>query len=174
MSKFIKENSLIILVCASLVFLLVFGLIQNIKGASGTWSSKINQHPRNITKGGFESKGEARTRAFLETYFRQPFGKVRPNFLNNDVTGGRFNMEIDCYNENLKLGVEYNGRQHYEYTPHFHPTKDAFYNQKYRDKLKRIYCNERGITLIEIPYTEKNIENWLQNELEARGYKAVL
>lgn len=173
MLTFIKENAFLILGLLSLGFLLVYGIIQNIKGVKGTWSDKITSQPapKLERKEGFESRGEKRTREFLESYFGRPFTKARPDFLNNDVTGGRYNMEIDCFNEELKLGVEYNGQQHYNYIPYFHATKDAFYNQKYRDKLKKIYCMERGITLIEIPYTQlNNLEAWLKTALEEHGF----
>ncbi len=36
-----------------------------------------------------------------------------------------FNLEIDCYSPKLKLGVEYNGAQHYKFIPHFHKNKEA-------------------------------------------------
>ena len=173
--SFLKDNAFLLLGLLSLAFLLLYGLILNIKGAKGTWSNKITVKDKPYNQQHtFESKGELRTRAFLEHYFQQKFPKARPTFLNNDVTGGRYNMELDCFNEDLKLAVEYNGRQHYEYTPYFHPTRDAFYNQKYRDKLKRIYCTERGITLIEIPYTQlNNLEEWLKAELIKCGYNQV-
>ena len=89
----------------------------------------------------------------LENAFDRSFGKARPNFLNNPVTGGNFNLELDCYNPELKLAVEYNGVQHYKYTPHFHKNNEAFLNQKYRDELKRRMCKDNMITLIEVPYT---------------------
>ncbi len=178
MFQFFKENILLILAIASGAFLLVYGIIRVCSGSKGTWSKKIKdtdkmtkQEAANTPSTGSESRGEARARNFLESYFKKPFIKARPYFLNNDVTGGKYNLEIDCYNEELKLGVEYNGRQHYEYVPFFHSSREAFYNQKYRDKLKQIYCAERGIKLIEIPYTELgNLENWLQDELIKNGF----
>jgi hypothetical protein len=101
-----------------------------------------------------DSRLEAATRAILEKTFSRPFPKVRPAFLQNAVTGGH-HLELDCYNAELKLGVEVNGRQHYEYVPFFHRNKEAFYNQKYRDELKRRLCRDAGVRLVEIPYTVK-------------------
>ena len=55
--------------------------------------------------------------------------------------------------------------EHYKYTPFFHKNKEAFYNQKYRDELKRRMCKDNGIYLIEIPNTVKleDIEHFLTN-----------
>jgi len=104
--------------------------------------------------------------------FQRPFRKQRPTFLNNPVTGGTYNLELDCYNEELQLAVEFNGRQHYEYVPFFHKNKEAFLNQKYRDEMKRRKCYERGILLIEVPYTEeKKLETYLLQRL--RNYQRV-
>lgn len=102
------------------------------------------------------SAGEAECKKVLEDHFKKPFTKCRPDFLRNTVTSSdtqTHNMELDCYNEELRLAVEYNGRQHYEYVQFFHRNREAFYNQKYRDEFKRIKCREHGVTLIEVPYT---------------------
>ena len=103
-----------------------------------------------------DSAGETECRRVLEEHFGKAFPKCRPDFLKNNVTStdiSTYNMELDCYNDDLKLAVEYNGRQHYNYVPHFHKNREAFYNQKYRDELKRIKCREHGVHLIEVPYT---------------------
>jgi hypothetical protein len=107
----------------------------------------------------------------LESYFKKPFPKSRPDFMVNQVTGSKYNLELDCYNSELQLAAEYNGAQHYKFIPFFHKNKEAFYNQKYRDELKRIRCKELGITLIEIPYTEeRQLEQYLTHELNRQGY----
>lgn len=117
-----------------------------------------------------ESKGEIECRRFLETIFQVPFPKARPDFLKNPVTGN--NLELDCFNPTLKLGVEYNGQQHYSYTSFFHKNVEASTNQKYRDELKRRMCQENGITLIEVPYTIKlnDIGPFLHLKLKQLGY----
>jgi hypothetical protein len=177
MIGYLKDNALLILGVISIAFLIIFGLYRIFSNAKGSWSARLKAPipPRAAFeakmdhKPARESEGERRTRAFLERYFQKPFPKIRPAFLNNDVTGGKYNLEIDCFNEELRLGVEYNGRQHYEYVPFFHTSKEAFYNQKYRDKLKGIYCKDSGVTLIEVPYTElDNLESWLEKELRLR------
>ena len=51
-----------------------------------------------------ESKGERICKEVAEKIFKRPFDKIRPDFLKNDKTGR--NMEIDVYNDELKLGIE--------------------------------------------------------------------
>jgi len=111
-----------------------------------------------------ESAGEKECKRVAEKLFNAPFSKIRPNFLNNEVTGN--NLELDLYNESLKIAIEYNGKQHYVYTPYFHKSYDSFLNQKYRDKMKSDKCKDLGISLIIVPYTVKisDIEGYIQNE----------
>jgi hypothetical protein len=164
-----------ILFISSVIFIIVYAIIRI--GHKGTYSDtffyldstlKIEK-PRKPT----DSKGEIICRNYLEKVFQKKFTKARPNFLRNPVTNNSFNLELDCYNEDLKLALEYNGVQHYKYVPYFHKNKEAFLNQKYRDEMKRTKCKENGIRLIEIPYTVKHedLENNIRNELLSLGFK---
>jgi len=114
-----------------------------------------------------DSKGERECRRVLEELFKKPFPKSRPNFLNNPVTGGKYNLELDCVNHELKIACEYNGAQHYKYIPYFHKNKEQFQTQQYRDDMKRRICKEEGYTLVEVPYTVKlqDIDNFIKTEL---------
>lgn len=97
------------------------------------------------------SVGEQICRSYLTAKFGTEFKRSRPAFLKNPITNN--NLELDCYSDALKLAVEYNGRQHYEFVPVFHRTKSDFQNQKYRDDIKRRLCAQNGVKLIEVPYT---------------------
>lgn len=114
------------------------------------------------------SKGEARCRAYLENKFGRQFDKIRPDILKNNVTGQ--NLEIDCYNNDLKLGVEYNGQQHYKYCKGVHRNYEHFQTQRYRDEIKKHLCKEAGIVLIEVPYWIKDIESFLEQRIIELGY----
>jgi hypothetical protein len=162
-------------------FILLFALYRKIKGERGTWSrryplfsskssyitpqNKISRQPPR------ESRGETECRRVLESIFNRKFDKARPDFLRNPVTGGDFNLELDCFNPSLKIAVEYNGVQHYQYIPFFHKNKEAFLNQKYRDDMKRRICRENGILLIEVPYTVKiqDIKSFIEDSLVNNG-----
>uniref|UniRef100_A0A6C0KU43 DUF559 domain-containing protein n=1 Tax=viral metagenome TaxID=1070528 RepID=A0A6C0KU43_9ZZZZ len=161
------KNGFDILVLVSIVFFLFYAISRI--GKVGTYSNTVfmpdEKKKKAIPK---ESKGETICRRYLERKFNRPFPKIRPRFLRNPVTGGEYNLELDCFNEELKLGVEYNGIQHYKFSPYFHKNKEAFLNQKYRDEMKRVKCREAGVILIEVPYTvpHENIENYIDKELE--------
>ena len=118
-----------------------------------------------------ESKGEVACRKTLQQIFNKPFEKVRPDFLFNSVTGE--NLEFDMYDKELGLAVEYNGQQHYRFNSFMHQgSRDKFYGQQYRDKMKRDICKKLNITLIEVPYTVKNddIPSFLVQELRKHNY----
>jgi hypothetical protein len=82
--------------------------------------------------------------------------KCRPKFLNG--------LELDGYNEGMKLGIEYNGRQHYENIDYFHRSEKDFESQKERDHIKKELCKQNGIYLIIIPYWVKNTNSYIENE----------
>jgi len=138
------------------------------------WDDKLFVSRREIRleKNKKESTGEAVCRKYLERRFNKPFKNVRPDFLRNQVTSGnrQINLELDCYNPELKLAIEYNGVQHYKFTPYFHKNNEAFLNQKYRDEMKKYKCRDEGIVLIEVPYNIKNIEGHIESELMKYGY----
>jgi hypothetical protein len=116
-----------------------------------------------------QNKTENKCRKILENIYKRPFPTKRPDFLKSPMT--KMNLELDCYNEELKLALEYNGPQHYKYIPHFHKNKRAFYAQVHRDDWKRKKCRELGITLIEIPYwvIDVDLRDYIIKELRKKG-----
>jgi hypothetical protein len=156
-----------------LVLVLVHRKMSRQKGKWGRNLSLKNVYmysPTEKSPSSSESKGEVECRKFLETVFQAPFPKARPDFLKNPVTGN--NLEIDCFNPTLRLGVEYNGQQHYSYNSFFHRNIDASTNQKYRDEIKRRLCQENDVHLVEVPFTIKlhDIGSFLYNKLKDIGY----
>ncbi|MBL69619.1 MAG: hypothetical protein CMO74_14455 [Verrucomicrobiales bacterium] len=60
-------------------------------------------------------------------------------------------MSLDFYNANKKIAIEVQGKQHTNYTPHFHGGNQAnFLSQKRRDYHKKLFCEKNEIKLIEI------------------------
>lgn len=112
-----------------------------------------------------ESNGERISRRVFEYLFKKPFVKVRPDFLKNPETGR--NLELDGYNEELKIAFEYNGMQHYCFPHVYNKTKKDFEQQLRRDKFKLEKCNEHGIYLIIIPYSvpHENILHYVWHKL---------
>jgi hypothetical protein len=90
-------------------------------------------------------------RYILEYICNKPFPSVRPTFLKNPATG--YNLELDGYNEELKLGFEYNGHQHYLFPSKYITRPHDFIRMQERDLLKQKLCTQHNVKLIIIPYT---------------------
>lgn len=112
------------------------------------------------------STGEEETRASLERIFGKPFVKIRPPFLINPETGRR--LELDCYNAELSIGVEFDGIQHSVYPNPFHRTQAEFEAQQRRDRHKDRMCKALGVRLLRVPHTipRPQIEQFLRNNLK--------
>lgn len=67
-------------------------------------------------------------------------------------------QEIDIYIEELKIGVEYQGEQHYKPVKHWGGTEGLAKNLE-RDERKRILCQQNGVVLIEFKHDEKDLIN---------------
>ncbi len=65
----------------------------------------------------------------------------------------------------MKVLIEYDGRQHYIPITEWGGEK-GLTDIKYRDAIKTRFAQDNGFILIRIPYTEKYIEWFLQNEIE--------
>ncbi len=90
---------------------------------------------------------EELVREILQNYYQKPFPKQRPPWLAP--------LELDGYNEELKLAFEYNGIQHYQFPNPFHKTYEEYLSQLDRDKRKVEECLARGINLLIVPHSIK-------------------
>ncbi len=97
-----------------------------------------------------EGVSERICRQFFEYIFNKKFPKKKFKWLVNKEGN---QMELDGYNRELKLGFEYQGRQHYIFIPHFHHNKETFKKRLEDDRLKKELSKLKGINLIEVPYT---------------------
>lgn len=102
------------------------------------------------TCGRFESHGERICRQTLEEHYKTPFKNVRPDWLKNPET--KRNLELDCYNEELGVAVEYNGIQHYQWPNFTRQTRAEFLEQVRRDNFKVERCRREGVYLLIVPY----------------------
>lgn len=116
---------------------------------------------------------ETKCRNIFEVIFGKPFPKQRPLWLKNPETDRT--LELDGYNESIVtsigmgLAFEYDGEQHYHFIPKWHVTQDGFEKQLRRDDYKNKQCQQRGVTLIRIPYHIKNKEEYIYNEIRKRN-----
>ena len=76
-------------------------------------------------------------------------------------------LPFDFYLPNHNICIEYQGLQHYQPIDYFGGEETFIIRQKH-DKIKRDYCKDNGITLIEIPYTydtREKIEDFLKDKI---------
>lgn len=121
----------------------------------------------------FVSKGERICCQTMEKIYGVPFNSIRPKWLQNPETG--YNLELDCYNDDLKIAVEYNGEQHYKWPNFTNQTYEQFINQVRRDDLKFKLCNRNGVYLIVVPYNipHDKISSYIVNHLPETIQKRI-
>lgn len=73
--------------------------------------------------------------------------------------------EYDIFIKNKDILVEYNGRQHYEFTPFFHKNERNFRKQQQRDAHKVKLAKKNGGTLIIFRYDEPMFKDYVLNKL---------
>ena len=114
-------------------------------------------------------KQEPRCRAWFEKFFQRSFPKIRPRWL---VNRAGYHLELDGYCEELKLAFEYNGIQHYaSHKGNFRGGEEMFQKIQANDIVKKDLCSLHDITLIVVPYLEKEIEKYLEDRF-ATNYMA--
>lgn len=169
LSKFWKANKWTIAMAVTIVILFFCWLLkpesqEEENTYSGLAADSLNKPKPKRKK--CEKKNELECKRILESIFNKPFISIRPDFLKFPKT--KRNLEIDGYNEEMKLGFEYNGVQHYKHSTYFHREYEDFVTQVERDRWKLNKCNELGINIISIPYTIKfkNLESYIIEELK--------
>ena len=77
-----------------------------------------------------------------------------PDLVSNSGHPLRFDFAIFDDEGNLDFLIEYQGIQHYEPKSKF-GGYTGLKKQQYNDMQKRVYCKNKGIILIAIPYTDE-------------------
>lgn len=97
----------------------------------------------NICSGSY---AEILCRMLAESLFDAPFRRVRVKEMRSPKGKP---LELDIFNANLRLAIEHNGPHHYEPVSNW-GGETAFKAQQENDAIRRAYCREAGIVLIEI------------------------
>ncbi|MDG6220747.1 MAG: hypothetical protein QCI38_04780, partial [Candidatus Thermoplasmatota archaeon] len=105
----------------------------------GTWCPQCSNYT-----------SEGICRAIFEKIFGKPFPIRKPKWLVNPETG--YKMELDGYCKELNLAFEYQGEQHY-FCPRWYDKGLKYEAMQKRDEAKKRICKEKGVLLLEIPYT---------------------
>ena len=103
-------------------------------------------------------------RKIMKEIFNKEFIKYKNKNLRNQRQ-----LELDCYNEELKINIEYDGIQHYEYPNIFYKTEKDFINQQENDRIKDQWCRDNNILQIRVSYkydTKEEIENYIKEQLK--------
>ena len=111
--------------------------------------------------GCINSKGENKIRNIL-TILKIDFTQQKTF---NDLKY-KYKLRFDFFLPDYNCCIEYNGIQHYKAIEYFGGEK-SLKEQKEKDNLKRQWCKENNIKLIEIPYTDydKINEDYLKSRL---------
>lgn len=114
------------------------------------------------------SIGEDLCRFVFEFFFNVKFNKSRPDWLLNK---SGYRLELDGYNEDLKIAFEYQGEQHYNPIKFYGFSQDRFNSQVSRDNIKLIQCERRGIKLIVIRAFKKMNNTTVLKEISNKLYE---
>ena len=106
----------------------------------------------------------------MKKIFNKDFIKYKHSLLRNNKNN--YPLELDCYNEELKINIEYDGKQHYEFPNKFHKTKQEFKNSQQNDRIKDQWCKDNNILQIRVSYkydTKEEIETYIKDQLKLVG-----
>lgn len=130
--------------------------------------SKFKEHPNCPFCANGAGVREQACRDIFENSLEVKFPNTRCKFLTNPDTG--YCLELDGYSEDLRLAFEYDGLQHYEPVDFF-GGKEAYAKRRQLDALKDELCRKEKINLIRIPYYVRNLEEYIERQLEMNGFK---
>jgi len=114
-------------------------------------------------------KSEQRFRDAIEKVFGEKFPPKKVTWMRNPKT--EYPLELDGYNEELKIAFEYQGRQHFEVIDCFGGEKKLQIQQE-RDAIKKQKCLENNIILLCPTYklNPQNYSKWILKQLEENNY----
>ncbi len=121
------------------------------------------------------SLGERFCYTAFEQIFNKKFIKYKPDWLKNSRNN---QMELDGYNDELKLAFEHQGEQHFLFNKYFHRTINDLSQRKQDDLQKQQLCKEHKIILIQVPEIPGtlqfiNVKNFIIEEYKKQNIKLL-
>lgn len=175
-----SKDRMAFLLCLSVAFICILWLYNRYFAEGETTEKKLQKqynlktlddivrvrHQRLLKRKKILKKHEQRCREIIQKIYLRPFPTIRPDFLKFPKTNK--NLELDMYNSELQLALEYDGCHHRKYTKFFHKSFQDFLDQQERDRFKEQRCQELGIRLIRVPDTVKyeNLEEYIVAKLQ--------
>ena len=101
---------------------------------------------------------------------RELLKKMFPFYSLNEevpILGTQTRLYLDIYIHSLRMAVEVQGIQHYQYSHFFHGSNANFKKAKQRDQMKRDWCTLNNIDLVELPDGE-SLVMW-ESRIRNRG-----
>jgi hypothetical protein len=113
-------------------------------------------------------KNEIRLTKILESYYgaSNVVTSFHPKWA---ISPRRVLYEFDIFIKNKNILVEYNGIQHYEFTPFFHKYERNFIKQQRRDRDKKKLAKENGFKLVIFKYDEPIFKDHVLNKIEEQN-----
>jgi DNA-directed RNA polymerase subunit RPC12/RpoP len=135
---------------------------------SGEWEATLNNRTSNLSGCPMCTKKTQRelfnivTKLFPDNEVKWDYKHPKLRF-----SGSGKKMELDIWVPHLKLGIEYQGEQHFMPKDHW-GGKEEYESIKKRDAEKREACRKTGIRLIEVHYswdrTKESIVEMIEGE----------
>jgi hypothetical protein len=136
--------------CLSVIFRSINDSYQFICNNNHTWTACGSDIMRDSWCIQCNSNVQERTcRKIMEYIYKEPFPKERPDWLTND-DGHR--LELDIYNDKLKIALEYQGAQHFKMMSFFDKSPEDYDKRVKNDAQKVKVCKDRDIHLIITTY----------------------
>jgi len=112
------------------------------------------------------TKSEQRVIDVLEKVCDAKFPTAHPQWLSFESGGRRKVLELDGYNERLKLALEFSGPLHTKWYPTQEPY-EKYFNRLINDQVKKKICVARGVDLIVVDMSlpREHLRNYILSRL---------
>ena len=119
-----------------------------------------------------QSLSEKLFRGVMEIIFNYKFSSCRPKWLKSDKN---YTLQIDGYNKELKLGFEYQGKQHFVFSSFFHKTQENLERRKINDKTKAKILKDKNIFMLYPTYKleKEDYFSFIKNRIIDTPYKKL-